>query len=893
MTQSPFQENLDSFKRLFPDFAKKLELVDEKDVLQRKESIQPSFANCTVLYIFGISIEAYQSSIQDWLRQNKARYCIFLENDLHAIYNLINNPVGKMVLNDPQCFLFPFESEHFPDSLAKELSELFCEKVYSVNAIDLYISEKKETLTEIETKLSMWNTVSDAISVEYKNFGAVFFNNYYTNLRQLPNAYQGDKLLKQFNGIPAIICGAGPSLDKNLHVLETLSDKALIFAGGTAMNAVNSNGFVPHFGVGIDPNMEQFTRLVMNTAYEVPYFYRNRLYSKVLPLLQGPLLFVPGSAGYHISEWLEEKLNIPASAHVDEGFNVVNFSMDLARLMGCNPIILVGVDLSYSNQHSYQAGVKSHPTNIYRKDFRTKHPQDELLVKDDIFGNPTFTLWKWISESYWISNFSQKSEALVINATEGGIGMNNVPNLPLHEVEEKLLLRNFDLDLMIHGEIQNSHMPDNVTKEAILNLSNELMESLEKCQGYYDQLMIKESDDILEKLHQEIGYRYILKSFEEHFSQLMMLPSYIDKKEKREDNNKFKLYRYLKDGADANLLFIKFSILFEEILDKLPVKQAPVEKDTQYDAFIAKNVIPPISTFYPDGAIKQEQFYLDGVLEGPSSFFSAKGDLLGRSYFSKGKKEGKSTLYYNSNALYAELNFKNGLKEGEWRYYFSDGKIKSIIPYKEGQLDGTVLLYFPNGKLKRQLSFSKGARHGKEQLWSQSGILQLEANFSNNLPQGMAKTWYPNGLIAQEITYKDGKAILIQRWDTNGLLIPDEKVQEKDFFDQVAVQTQVFSDSLGFLCTELNKLLPLMAPSKENFQTELETLSKEFQNLQKINEALHIETGLKQDDQFLEAIWKTPAIQKELTEDLKNATDNLMKELDNIQTLFNQIKEKK
>ena len=48
---------------------------------------------------------------------------------------------------------------------------------------------------------------------------------------------------------------------------------------------------------------------------------------------------------------------------------------------------------------------------------------DRLTVceRNDIHGNPVYTLWKWITEAKWISDFAENHpELTILNATEGG-----------------------------------------------------------------------------------------------------------------------------------------------------------------------------------------------------------------------------------------------------------------------------------------------------------------------------------------------------------------------------------------------------------------------------------------------------------------------------------------
>ena len=57
---------------------------------------------------------------------------------------------------------------------------------------------------------------------EYLTGQRGFLSNFYLNLYYLPDSKKGNDLYGKFQGIPAIICGAGPSLQKNIHLLKEL-----------------------------------------------------------------------------------------------------------------------------------------------------------------------------------------------------------------------------------------------------------------------------------------------------------------------------------------------------------------------------------------------------------------------------------------------------------------------------------------------------------------------------------------------------------------------------------------------------------------------------------------------------------------------------------------------
>lgn len=896
-----------------------------------------------VLYVYGVGLGYYYDAAKEWLR-DESHFLVFLEDDFEVIHRLFETEKGSSILEDKQVRLFHFTRFDPMEIFWSSITQSFTQFEFALSVLKYYKEKHNDLLPQLRATLSYWFNFNRSMASEYLDFGHHFFGNFYNNIHQLPRAYRANGLFKKFSGIPAIICGAGPSLDKNLDLLEKLEDRALIFAGSTALNAVNSRGFIPHFGLGIDPNPEQLTRLIMNTAYEIPFLYRQRLYYEALELIQGPLLFVNGSGGYRISNWLEEELGIPGE-HVDEGFNVVNFSLSLAHAFGCNPIIFVGLDLAYTDQMSYQSGVESHPTHIHKRDFRTKNIREDLLIKDDIYGKPVYTLWKWLTESLWYTQFANTHpDVLFINSTEGGIGMPGIPNRPLSEVIEHLLWNTYDLRSRVHGEIQNCTMPETLTSENIQKSMKKMDKSLLDCDEYSQKISqeieknakdIKEGSDYsadfmteasrsnLEKMQSEIAYKYILQAFKDFNTpsarlklqqvnyELLITPS-----ESAEKKAKIlaESYNFVCNAALINRILLQSFALKEPEAQQLTKEASKFiyepAKDEQY--FLEDDILtlidPELGLFYqeqipsgkilksyrlhyPDESIKMDQYYLDGKLHGPVSFYSPEGRLLARSWFINGQRQGKTFYYYSTGEIYSIQRFFNGEFEGQQQYFYNDGTPKTILNYHQGKLSGEVILYYPNGANKRSIHFLNGKRDGIEKFWNEAGTLILEAEHRDGKPIGKARTWHPNGQLAQEVVFdENSKSVSIQCWNAEGALVPEKS---PDFFDAVTKQTQLFTKSLEDVYAAINRIVPLVSSTESKLQDPIEAKLKDLksglENLQTIGQELLQESGLL-DDSKLEQIWKTPSGYRALQQQLDEMTKKLSEDLGNIQDTLSEGK---
>jgi len=90
---------------------------------------------------------------------------------------------------------------------------------------------------------------------------------------------------------------------------------------------------------------------------------------------------------------------------------------------------------------------------------------------------------------------------------------------------------------------------------------------------------------------------------------------------------------------------------------------------------------------YPEGSVKMETFYSEGLLHGPSTYFSEKGKLLSKGWFVQGHQQGKCWWYYPSGQLYSLQRYRDGVWHGKQEFYYPDGRPKTIMNYEQGALN--------------------------------------------------------------------------------------------------------------------------------------------------------------------------------------------------------------
>ncbi|MCB1119736.1 MAG: motility associated factor glycosyltransferase family protein, partial [Chlamydiia bacterium] len=414
------------------------------------------------LLVYGVGLGAHYLGLLPWLRGDPKRKVIFVEDDLDIMQHFLTTPLATQLLQDEQADLFVVDLL-FGVKTFEEIANKMVVQHVNFCAIEFYETYYQKQFSMIHYQILFFKEMIEFSLSECLTKGEWYFKHFYLNHIKVDQSFQGVKLFEQFKGVPAIICGAGPSLEKNIHLLGDLQEKALIFAGGSGMNVLNAHGIRPHFGFGVDPFDPQFTRMLMQTAFETPYFYLDRLHHRAFDLIQGPRIYLSSQGGYTVGDWYDRELNMECPK-IEEGCNVINLSTVVAEKLGCNPIIFVGLDMAYTEGKSYAPGITTHAIHSTKTDRTTRRLTEEIILRPDVDGKQIQTLWKWEMESNWYALFSRLyPDVKLINATEGGIGMPTVPNVSLQEVIETQLTKQMPLSDWIHATLQQAALPEQVT----------------------------------------------------------------------------------------------------------------------------------------------------------------------------------------------------------------------------------------------------------------------------------------------------------------------------------------------------------------------------------------------------------------------------------------------
>jgi hypothetical protein len=232
-----------------------------------------------------------------------------------------------------------------------------------------------------------------------------------------------------FAGLPAVVVGAGPSLDRNLPALAALQDRAVIIAADTALRPLLAGGVRPHVMTGIDPSEMNGRHLAGVPDLDGVWLAaEGSLHPRAFDGFGGRT-FVFKVSPHEPWPWLESLgLN---RGQLRAWGSVVTSAFDLALRMGCGPIVFAGLDLSYPVRQPYCANTIFDDT--WREAIATYGCTWEQLVDDyfrrvpelrvpDVRGVPVLTSANLVSFRDWLrEQMSRDASRRFVNATGAGI----------------------------------------------------------------------------------------------------------------------------------------------------------------------------------------------------------------------------------------------------------------------------------------------------------------------------------------------------------------------------------------------------------------------------------------------------------------------------------------
>lgn len=250
-----------------------------------------------------------------------------------------------------------------------------------------------------------------------------------------------------YAGRPAVVVSAGPSLHRNIDQLAKpgVRDRVVIIAVQTVLKTLLARGIKPHFVTALDyaeVSKRFYEGLSANDVEGVTLVVEPKAHPAILKAYPG-LVRCP-------EEKILDTVLGPALARpmgeLKPGATVAHLAYYLARHLGCDPVILVGQDLGFTDGQYYYAGAAIH--QVWSAELsevntlemmewqRIVRSRSMLHKATDFLGRPVYTdeqMTTYLAQ--FERDFMHDAEAglTVIDATEGGVAKRHTKVMTLAE----------------------------------------------------------------------------------------------------------------------------------------------------------------------------------------------------------------------------------------------------------------------------------------------------------------------------------------------------------------------------------------------------------------------------------------------------------------------------
>jgi len=247
-----------------------------------------------------------------------------------------------------------------------------------------------------------------------------------------------------FQGRPAVLVSTGPSLAKNIHLLPSAGEGAVIIALIQALRPLLAYGVKPDlvcYGDVYSGNWSHFRGLT--AIPDLPLVVYPNTALDLIRQWQGPLL---------VTERLENQRPDffgrlwRKKGEIGQGDASAHLLLALARHLGADPIILVGQDLAREGSTGHFSQVDNRERISLTKDGQIKIDLDDQYSAQNL--DKTFFQWStshapgyfggtvvtdFLEQIYDFERMIRNSRARVINSTEGGARIKGALQMPLVE----------------------------------------------------------------------------------------------------------------------------------------------------------------------------------------------------------------------------------------------------------------------------------------------------------------------------------------------------------------------------------------------------------------------------------------------------------------------------
>lgn len=297
-------------------------------------------------------------------------------------------------------------------------------KVVQLPNYHVYHSLCKEKLRylskEIEAGiLSLGNDLSDMMDGVTNN---------YLNVDQCMLTNSISEIRGKYKKMPGIVVASGPSLDKNIQYLKNAMGKAVIIACDASYQMCLQHGVKPDAIASIERGIETYDYFYKEKTIEKDTVYVGPalVWPDILKEFPGKKILMAKTLDGADGWWRKQFDHIE---HIPMGMSCANVAHAVLKEAGCDPIILVGQDLAYTDgkKHSDEAH------KVFGDSNQICENNINEIWTEGIDGNMVRTteVFNWFRQYY--ERQTVEKDHVLINATEGGARIHGTVEMTLKD----------------------------------------------------------------------------------------------------------------------------------------------------------------------------------------------------------------------------------------------------------------------------------------------------------------------------------------------------------------------------------------------------------------------------------------------------------------------------
>lgn len=438
-------------------------LVAEKDIASRKIYL----ANLVLFLGLGAGYH-----IVSYMNKFPYAQALIVEKDPELIKTVFSHVIMTDIINSPNITILGGEN---PRNLYPAMFDFFNKSINLGYLKALNVIDTPQALAgEQEYYISIVRTAKEAIGGVLTLYG----NDPYDSLLGIKFTLRniatiidnpGIKDLEGvFKGKPGVVVATGPSLNKNVHLLENIYDKAVIVAVDASVKVMKKRGLKPaHMVTSLERVLatakffEGLTEEDVKDSFlsacpvVVPETYANFPGEKIIVY-----------RNFATFKWLD----IPKGI-LDIGPSSANMAFKILEFLGCDPIIIIGQDLAYGQDNT------SHAEGfLYGEKFGGVGGN---MTVEGNYEEKVSTTSTWYQFLKHYERDVAAHTGTVINATEGGAKIHGTQIMTFAEAIDKFISENIDPIETIRKKLK--YTSQTVKRNEVAEVLNKLRHALDFC----------------------------------------------------------------------------------------------------------------------------------------------------------------------------------------------------------------------------------------------------------------------------------------------------------------------------------------------------------------------------------------------------------------------------